>query len=127
MKKPVRNNEREDVSFIDKLRGIAFIGLPLWIVLFFLCCIGISECIDRHEKKVPTPPPYTLDEVNKHDSREHPSSGVRHPGLPDQTEENKLIDKLYEEDYYDYSDYYDGLDGEHSDIDYNDIRDYFED
>lgn len=38
-----------------------------------------------------------------------------------------MIDKLNGEDFYDYSDYYDGLDGEHSDIDYNDIRDYFED
>jgi len=38
-----------------------------------------------------------------------------------------LIDKLNGEDFYDYSDYYDGLDGEHSDIDYNEIRDYFED
>lgn len=38
-----------------------------------------------------------------------------------------MIDKLNGEDFYDYSDNYDGLDGEHSDIDYNEIRDYFED
>lgn len=46
---------------------------------------------------------------------------------PIQSEENMMIDKLNGEDFYDYSDYYDGLDGEHSDIDYNEIRDYFED
>ena len=38
-----------------------------------------------------------------------------------------MIDKLNGSDYYDHSDYYDGLDGIHSDIDYNEVRDYFVD
>ena len=47
--------------------------------------------------------------------------------MPVQSKENQLIEELYKADYYDYSDYYGGLDGEHSEIDFNDVRDYFED
>lgn len=47
--------------------------------------------------------------------------------LPSDNKENRLINELDKGDYYDHSDYYDGLDGEHSDIDYNEVRDYFED
>ena len=46
---------------------------------------------------------------------------------PIQSEENKMIDRLNSDDCYDHSDYNDGLDGEYTDIDYNELRDYFED
>lgn len=42
-----------------------------------------------------------------------------------QSRENEMIDKLSGEDYYDCSDNNDGLDGDHSDIDFNEVRDYF--
>lgn len=43
------------------------------------------------------------------------------------SKENKLINKLDKEDFNSYSDYHDGLDGEHSDIDHNEVSDYFRD
>lgn len=43
------------------------------------------------------------------------------------TKEDDLIDKLDREDYYEHSDYHDGLDGEHSDIDFDEVSDYFSD
>ena len=68
-----------------------------------------------------------VEEIKKHRSREQTTSGARRPGMPVQSKENQLIEELYKADYYDYSDYYGGLDGEHSEIDFNDVRDYFED
>ena len=56
-----------------------------------------------------------------------PNQQRKHVHLPSDSKENRLINELDKGDYYDHSDYNDGLDGEHSDIDYNEIRDYFED
>ena len=127
MKRQGRNKVQDEETFIDKLKDIGLIGIPLWILLLFLCCVGITECQDRHEKKTLTPPPYRMEEINNYRPLEQPATGARRPGMPVQSKENKLIDELYEGDYYDYLDYYDGLDGEYSDIDYNDVMDYFED
>ena len=68
-----------------------------------------------------------MEDITDHNSLKQTSPGRKNPVIPSQTKENQLIDELYSNDYYDYSDYYDGLDGEYSDIDFNDIRDYFED
>lgn len=46
---------------------------------------------------------------------------------PSSMTEDELIDKLDRGDYYEYSDYHDGLDGEHSDIDFAEVSDYFKD
>ena len=127
MRRQGRSKLKEEGSFIDKLKDIGIIGIPLWIILFFFCCVGISECQDNQAKKPPTHHPYKLEENNHHSTFEQTTSGKKQPIEPVQSEENKLIDEIYNGDYYDYSDYYDDLDGEYSDIDYNDIRDYFED
>lgn len=127
MKRKRRSKLQEEETFIDKLKDIGIIGIPLWILLLFLCSVGINECQDRREKPLPTPPPYRSEEINNHHSLEQTTSGARRPGMPVQSKENQLIDELYKGDFYDYSDYNGGLDGEHSDIDYNDVRDYFED
>lgn len=127
MKQKGRSNTKEDETFIDKLKVIGFVGTPLWILLFFFCCVGISECHDKHQKKTVSSPPYRLEEINNHRSLEQITFGERRTFKAIQSKEIQLLDELYNDDYYDYSEYYDGLDGEHSDIDYNDIVDYFED
>ena len=86
-----------------------------------------EACRDRHSKNRPTPPPYRTEDIYQHRPIENTRTVTKRSFAPIQSEENKMIDKLNGEDFYDYSDYYDGLDGEHSDIDYNEIRDYFED
>ena len=127
MKKPVRSEQQEKETLVDWLKGIGIVGIPLWIVLFFLCCVGISECRDRHSKSGLTPPPYRTEDIYQRRPAKNTGTATKRSLAPVLSEENKLIDKLNGGDYYDYSDYYDGLDGEHSDIDYNEIRDYFED
>ena len=127
MKKSAQNEQQGKETLVDWLRGIGLVGIPLWIVLFFLCCVGISECQDRHSKSRPAPPPYRTEDIYQHRPIENTGTATKRFLAPVQSEENKMIDKLNGEDYYDYSDYYDGLDGEHSDIDYNEVRDYFED
>ena len=120
MKKQVRNkSQQEKETLVDWLKGIGLIGIPLWILLFFFCCVGINECQDRHSKKTPSPPPYRLDEVN----RQHPANGTKRSIAPVQSNEKGIGN----EDYYDVHDYNDGLDGEYNDIDYNDITDYHAD
>lgn len=113
MKKPVQDEQQEKETLVDWLKGI---GL-----------VGISECRDRHSKNKPTPPPYRTEDIYQHRPIENTRTVTKRSFAPIQSEENKMIDKLNGEDFYDYSDYYDGLDGEHSDIDYDEIRDYFED
>lgn len=127
MKQQKQSNKKEEESFIDKLKVIGLIGTPLWILLFFFCCVGICELLNKHEKKAVASPPYRLEEINNHCTLEQKTFGERHTFKPFQSKENQLLDELYNDDYYDYSDYYDGLDGEHADIDFNDIMDYFED
>jgi len=127
MKRQDRSKQQEEETLIEKLKDIGLLGIPLWILLFFFCCVGINECQDRHEKALPTPPPYRPEEINNSRFREQTTTSTKRPVMSPKSKENKLIDELYKEDYYDYSDYYDGLDGEFSDIDYNDVRDYFED
>lgn len=127
MNKQRQDEQQEKESLTDWLKGIGLVGIPLWIVLFILCCAGISECQDRHNKSGPPPPPYRMEDVYQHRPTNNAATGTRKHLLPVQSEENKLIDKLSGEDYYDYSDYNDGLDGVHSYIDYNEVRDYFED
>ena len=127
MKKQVRKEQEEKETLVDWLKGIGLVGIPLWIILFFLCCVGISECRDRHSKSRTTPPPYRTEDIYRYRPAENTGAATKHSLAPVQSEENKMIDKLSGGDYYDHSDYYDGLDGEHSDIDYNEVRDYFED
>jgi len=43
MKKRIRNNDEEKYTFIDILKGVELFGIPLWILLFFLCCVGIMS------------------------------------------------------------------------------------
>lgn len=120
MKKQVRKQQTEE-TFIDKLKGIGLVGIPLWILLFVLGCIGFSECQDKHSKKSPTPPPYRLEEVNK--PRMEMSPATKHSVKSVRGKD----DALDSQDYYDIYEYHDGLDGEYSDIDYNDITDYHAD
>lgn len=127
MKKPTQGEQQGKETLVDWLKGIGLVGIPLWIVLFFLCCVGISECRDRHSKSRPTSPPYRTEDIYQHRPIENTGTATKRSSTPVQSEENKMIDKLNGSDYYDHSDYYDGLDGEHSDIDYNEVRDYFED
>ena len=127
MKKTTQGEQQEKETLVDWLKGIGLVGIPLWIVLFFLCCVGISECQDRHSKSRPAPPPYRTEDIYQHRPIENTGTATKRSLAPVQSEENKMIDKLSGSDYYDHSDYNDGLDGEHSDIDYNEIRDYFED
>lgn len=127
MKKPGRNKKQEKETLIDWLDDIGLSGITLGIVLFFLCCVGIGECGNRHSECEPAPPPYRTEDIYRHHPVENTETAARRSFTPIQSEENKMIDKLGGEDYYDYSDYHDGLDGENSDIDYNEIRDYFED
>ena len=127
MKKPTQGEQQEKETLVDWLKGIGLVGIPLWIVLFFLCCVGISECQDRHSKSRPAPPPYRTEDIYQHRPIENTGTATKRSLAPVQSEENKMIDKLNGSDYYDHSDYYDGLDGEHADIDYNEVRDYFED
>lgn len=127
MKKQARKKQGEKETLTDWLKGIGLVGIPLWILLFFLCCVGINECRDRHSKKEPTPPPYSIDDIYNQHSSDDASTGSKRHIKPVQSEEYRLIDKLSGEDYYDYSDYNDGLDGVHSDIDYNDVMDYYVD
>ena len=127
MKKPIRSEQPEKESLVDWLKGIGLVGIPLWIILFFLCCVGINECRDKHTPKSPAPPPYGTEDIYRHHPVENPGTAARRPLVPVPSAENKMIDNLSGEDYYGYSDYYDGLDGEHSDVDFNEFRDYFED
>ena len=127
MKKQVRKEQEEKETLADWLKGIGLVGIPLWILLFFLCCVGINECQDRYSRKGATPPPYSMDDIYNQRHAENSATGTKRHLNPVNSEENRMIDNLSDEDYYDYSDYYDGLDGEHSDIDYNEVRDYFED
>lgn len=46
---------------------------------------------------------------------------------PPVSKEDRLMEKLGDEDYYDHSDYNGGLDGEHSDMDYSEVDDYLRD
>lgn len=117
MKKQVHKQQTEE-TFIDKLKGIGLVGIPLWILLFVLGCVGISECQDKHSKKTPTPPPYRLEEVNNPHTKMSPAT--KRSGKPVRGKD----DVLNGQDYYDAYDYHDGLNGEYSDIDYNDITDY---
>lgn len=127
MKEPAQDEQQKKETLVNWLKGIGLVGIPLWIVLFFLCCVGISECRDRHSKSRPTSPPYRTEDIYQHRPIENTGTATKRSITPVQSEENKMIDKLSGSDYYDHSDYYDGLDGEHSDIDYNEVRDYFED
>jgi hypothetical protein len=129
MKRQDRSKQLEEETLIEKLKDIGLIGIPLWIILFFFCCVGINECQDRHEKALPTPPPYRSEIITNRCpiEKEQTKTGSKRPIVSPKSKENKLMDEIYKDDYYDYSDYYDGLDGEYSDIDYNDVRDYFED
>ena len=127
MKQKGQSGIKDNEPFIDKLKVIGLIGTPLWILLFFFCCVGICECFDKHEKKAVTSQPYRLEEIKNHHTLDQSISGEGHTFKSFQSKENQLLDELYNDDYYDYSDYYDGLDGEHADIDFNDIIDYFED
>ncbi|MCQ2178601.1 MAG: hypothetical protein MJY91_00650 [Bacteroidales bacterium] len=68
-----------------------------------------------------------MEDVFRHSPVENEETVTKRSITLIQSKENEMIDKLSETDYYDYSDYYDGLDGEHSDIDFNEVRDYFED
>lgn len=127
MKKPIRSEQQEKETLVNWLKGIGKVGIPLWIILFFLCCVGISECQDRHANTGPAPPPYRMEDVFRHSPVENEETVTKRSITLIQSKENEMISKLSETDYYDYSDYYDGLDGEHSDIDFNEVRDYFED
>lgn len=127
MKKQVRKEQEEKKTLVDWLKGIGLVGIPLWILLFFLCCVGVNECRDRHSRKGATPPPYSMEDIYNQRPADNSATGTKRHLKPVNGEENRMIDKLNGEDYYDYSDYYDGLDGERSDIDYSEVRDYFED
>jgi len=127
MRNRFRDEDDEEFTFADKLKGIGLVGIPLWVVLFFLCVAGVNECIDRHSKKTPSSPPYRIEEVNNHLPIEHTPTGEKRSLKPVESKENKMIEELSRRDYYEILDYYDGLDGEYNDIDYNEIRDYFED
>lgn len=120
MKKQTHNRQTEE-PFIERLKGIGLVGIPLWILLFVLGCVGISECQDKHSKKSPTLPPYQLEEVNQ--PRTEMTPATKHSIKPVQSQEKTLSGQ----DYYDIYEYHDGLDGEYNDIDYNDITDYHAD
>ena len=37
MKKPTQGEQQGKETLVDWLKGIGLVGIPLWIVLFFLC------------------------------------------------------------------------------------------
>lgn len=122
---PIKQPILETIA--DWLKVLGLIAIPLWIIVFLIYCICIGMCQDKHYHYEPTPSLYKTEGTYRPHPTENSVPTTKRTVTPVQSEENKVIDKLSREDYYDYSDYYDDLDGEHSDIDYNEMRDYFED
>lgn len=127
MAKPAPNKHQILETITDWLKILGLIGFPLWIIIFLIYCLCVEMCQDTHYHSEPTPSPHRTEDIYRHRPAENTGTTTKRTVTPVQSEENKMIDKLSREDYYEYSDYYDGLDGEHSDIDYNEVRDYFED
>lgn len=132
MKKRNRDNEhfsyQESDTFIEKLKVIGIVGLPLWIILFILCLVWISECQDKHSMRTHSYPQYNADEF-RHDRSEHNyvNSGTKKTVTTVHSSDDEVQKMFEREDYYDVYEYNDGLDGAFSDIDYNDITDYYAD
>lgn len=102
--------------------------LPIGITIACVVAFCTIMCIDDDSKpasntKAVQSYPYKV----RPSDQESTSTITRRRVIPVQSKENKMIDKLSREDFYDESDYYDGLDGEYNDIDYNEVVDYFAD
>lgn len=104
---------REDFYIVGFL-AIFFVILPLILIL-----PERSEPTCEQDSGVP----YT------YRPEPHKSAAKQHVNTFEfsRTNEDELIDKLGREDYYEHSDYHDGLDGEHSDIDFDEVSDYYKD
>lgn len=116
-KKDTREKRKWTIEDVAKIIVLVSIIGAIFLAIF-------SDDDDEYYK----PPVSTEYYYQEHSSVPSQSNQPRkNIHLPSDTKENRLINELDKDDYYDYSDYYDGLDGEHSDIDYNEVRDYFED
>ena len=95
------------------------------VSLLVLCVIIIIQVLEN-EKKTPSA---SSDSYSERSVNEERTSSSRHQTIhyPVNTEEDQLINEIDKGDYYDVADYHYGLDGEYSDIDFEEVRDYFED
>ena len=122
---PMKLNHDKDLSkrhkwTIEDVAKVIFIVSILAAIPLAIYCASDDE---NDRTSAPMEKPY----VNYSVEQSKPGSKHQKIQYPTDTKENRLIKELDKGDYYDYSDYYDGLDGERSDIDYSEVRDYFED
>lgn len=125
MTKPCPDLQREVAVIQRRLRQV-FLGLPLILFLSPVIFCLAGECEREREDGDPFKT-YRMEEIEYQRPVDHVSAQPSRTIVQFQSKENKVIDEFSKEDYYDIVDYYGGLDAEYSDIDYNEVRDYFED
>lgn len=125
MTKPCPDIQRNVAVIQRRLRQV-FLGLPLILFLSPVIFCLTGECEREREDGDPFKA-YRVEEIEYHRPVDQVPAQPSRTIVQFQSNENKLIDELSKEDYYDIVDYYGGLDAEYSDIDYNEVRDYFED
>lgn len=94
------------------------------VVVFYLILSLIPEKEPEHQESRPWKEILTPEQMGKHSSE---SSHKTYSPIQSGSSENQLIEQLSKSDYNDHSDYNGGLDGEHSDIDFAEVDEYFKD